>query len=81
MKWRTNPTIYEINTRIWLKDISNKYKIKMNLADVPDEVITSLKEMGFDAIWLMGVWEPSVTGREIAATHSGLQCFRNFRWR
>ncbi len=72
MKWRSNPIVYEINTRIWLKDISNKYKTKMDLADVPDEVISDIKNLGFDAIWLMGVWEPSITGREIAASHPGL---------
>ncbi|MBR0518347.1 alpha-amylase, partial [bacterium] len=78
MKWRSNPIVYEINTRIWLKDISNKYNTKMDLADVPDEVISDIKNLGFDAIWLMGVWEPSVTGREIAASHSGLiSDFRN----
>ena len=72
MNWRTNPTVYEINTRIWLKEISNKYNINMDIADLPEEEISNIKEMGFDSIWLMGVWEPSLAGREIAATHNGL---------
>ncbi len=71
--WIKNPCIYEINTRLWLKELSVKYGRGINLATVPTEVLSSISSLGFDAVWLMGVWKPSVTGREIAAEHDGLR--------
>jgi glycosidase len=40
---------------------------------VPDTELDALKQWGFDAIWLMGVWERSAAGRKIAQELSGLQ--------
>lgn len=69
----SNPSVYEINTRIWVDDIANSTGKKTDLSSIPDEIIAEIKEKGFDCIWLMGVWEPSPAGREIAAAHQGLR--------
>lgn len=47
-----NPTIYEINTRVWIKQFGEDAKLK----DVPAEYWQSLKNKGIDFIWLMGIW-------------------------
>ncbi len=73
MKWRKNPFIYEINTRVWLKEISDFYGMPLTLGELPDECFIKIKSAGFDAVWLMGVWEPSPAGREIAKNHEGLK--------
>jgi hypothetical protein len=70
--WPPSPHIYEINTRLWLRDLSRKYGRTVVLSSVPDEEIESLKKLGFDALWLMGVWTPSPKGREIARSIPGL---------
>ncbi len=51
--------IYEINTLLWLKELSHKYKIEIKLNNIPEEEITNFKDLGFDAIWFMGVWSRS----------------------
>ena len=63
---RTNPHILEINTRSWLNRLEAKHGRAFNLADVPEEFLDNAKTMGFDAIWLMGVWKQSPAAREIA---------------
>ncbi|MCY1138218.1 alpha-amylase family glycosyl hydrolase [Actinoplanes sp. Pm04-4] len=59
-------SVYEINTWPWLAELG-----KQSLADVPGEVWDEL--IGFDAVWLMGVWERSPAGRAIAESNDGLR--------
>ncbi len=63
---RTNPHILEINTFSWLQNLSKKLEKECTLLDVPDEKWLKIKDLGFDAIWLMGVWKKSAKSREIA---------------
>ncbi len=61
-----NPRLYEINTRVWLRE--NGWD---SPADIPDAVLDDWGSQ-FDIIWLMGVWVPSDKGREVARAHEGL---------
>ena len=63
---RANPHVFEINTRPWLRQLREKYNTQLTLATVPDEEWLELKHLGFDAVWLMGVWQTSPKAREIA---------------
>ena len=70
--WPNHPKIYEINVWTWLHSLSQKYKREITLNNIPeDEFERELKN--FDVIWLMGVWERSPKGREIALNHPDLQ--------
>ncbi|NLI80342.1 MAG: alpha-amylase [Deltaproteobacteria bacterium] len=72
-----NPLIYEINTWVWLGELSRTVKRPVNLATVPDEEWDSIASLGFDAVWFMGVWERSPAGIEISMRNEGLlQDFR-----
>ena len=71
--WTKNPNIYELNTRVWLKELSEDIGEKINLSNVPEDVLKYFSDTGFDALWLMGIWKPSLTGREIAKNHGGLR--------
>ncbi len=51
----TNPDIYEINTRVWIKRFNTENK-KATLDDVPGTYWDFLKEKGIDYVWLMGIW-------------------------
>jgi glycosidase len=66
------PAIYEINTRLWLRELSRQYAAPITLADVPAEVWDYLAEYRFDAVWLMGVWERSPAGRAMALENEAL---------
>ncbi|TFF87264.1 MAG: alpha-amylase [Promethearchaeota archaeon] len=71
-EWLSHPLILEINTWPWLYGLSERYNYLITLQNVPEEVIDNEFKY-FDVIWLMGVWERSPKGREIAINHPGLQ--------
>ncbi len=70
--WPKHPVIYEINTWVWLGDLSRKYQRPVNLATVPPEEWDAIASQGFDALWFMGVWERSPAGIEISMQNKGL---------
>jgi glycosidase len=61
------PLIYEINTWVWLSSLREKFGADINLGSIPASVWDSIAEYGFDAVWLMGVWERSPFGISIAS--------------
>jgi hypothetical protein len=71
-QWPKHPLIYEINTRVWLNELRWKYKRRMTLGSLPEEEWDSLASFGFDAVWLMGVWERSPAGIAVANQNAGL---------
>lgn len=70
--WPKHPLIYEINTWVWLDELSRREHRLLTLATVPDREWDHLAALGFDAVWLMGVWERSPEGIRIAMANDGL---------
>lgn len=70
--WPLSPIIYEVNTWAWLHQLSRRYKRPISLRDIPAGEWDALSDAGFDALWLMGVWERSPAGARIARELSGL---------
>jgi hypothetical protein len=71
--WPRYPVIYEINTWAWLTELSRRYGKSVDLATVPKEAWDAIASRGFDAVWLMGVWERSPAGISIAMKNAGLR--------
>ena len=57
------PLLYEINTRCWLADLSEKAGRRLTLADIPDSEFSFFERSGFTHIWIMGVWTLGARGR------------------
>jgi hypothetical protein len=70
--WPPYPTLYEINTWVWLEELSQKYGKPIDLNSVPSDEWNALATYGFDAIWLMGVWKRSPAGMAIANQNASL---------
>ena len=70
--WPQYPSTYEINTWVWLSDLSQAYGIAVDLFSVPFAEWDAIAALGFDAVWLMGVWERSPAGIAIANQNKGL---------
>jgi len=70
--WPKHPVIYEINTWVWLGELSRKYQRPVALATVPEQEWDAMAALGFDAVWFMGVWERSPAGIAIANQTKGL---------
>jgi glycosidase len=58
----SHPTLYEVNTRILLNELGPG----TTLADVPDTLLDRWAGLGFDWIWLLGVWQTGSAGREVS---------------
>ncbi len=70
--WSKYPVIYEINTWVWLGELSRKHRKPVTLATVPDQEWDAIAAYGFDAVWFMGVWERSPAGTTISMKNEGL---------
>jgi hypothetical protein len=70
--WPRYPTLYEINTWVWLTDISQKCGRNIDLSSVPSAEWDAIAAYGFDSVWLMGVWERSPAGIAIANQNTSL---------
>ncbi len=70
--WPRYPKIFEINTWVWLSSLSTKYGTGMKLDSVPSAEWDCIAALGFDAVWLMGVWERSPAGIDIANRNQSL---------
>ena len=70
--WPRYPTLYEINTWVWLAELSNKSGKPVDLSCVPSAEWDAIAAYGFDAVWLMGVWERSPAGIAIANKNENL---------
>jgi hypothetical protein len=71
--WPDQPVIVEINTWVWLAELSQRYGRPIDLASVPAAAWEAACPWGVDAVWLMGVWERSPAGAEIARSHPGVR--------
>ncbi len=71
-RWPSHPLVYEINTWVWLRDLGQKYRRPLTLANVPEAEWEAIAALGVDAVWLMGVWERSPAGIKIAMRNRGL---------
>ena len=65
--------IYEINTLVWLGELSGRHGRRVTLGDVPGEVWDEVARPGVDTVWLMGVWERSPAGLGIALRDESLR--------
>jgi hypothetical protein len=70
--WPRYPTIYEINTRVWLAELSARAGTAVDLSSVPSAEWDAIAKFGFDGVWLMGVWERSPAGIAIANRNNSL---------
>jgi len=65
---RQHPHLYQINTWAWLDELSAKAGQALQLADVPDTEWDTIQSLGFDIVYLMGIWQRSLAGRHIFRT-------------
>lgn len=60
------PALYQINTRVWLTELSRQLGRPATLDDVPDAELDRLAELGFDWIWLLSVWQTGPGAQQVS---------------
>jgi Alpha amylase, catalytic domain len=73
MRLPPRPTIYEINTAVWLERLGRDRGRMLELGEVPAAEWDALAALPVDVVWLMGVWQRSPAGLAIARTNPELE--------
>jgi glycosidase len=60
------PSLYQINTRVWLTELSHGLNRHATLDDIPDSELDRLAEMGFDWVWFLSVWSTGEAARKVS---------------
>src|SRR4029077_16952485 len=61
-----HPSLYEINTRVWLTALALSLGRPATLDDIPDAELDRLATMGFDWIWFLSVWQTGPAGQRVS---------------
>jgi hypothetical protein len=60
------PSLFQINTRVRLTELSRTLGKSATLDDIPDPELDRLAELGFDWVWLLSVWQTGPAARAIS---------------
>jgi hypothetical protein len=71
--WPDHPVVHEVNTAVWLGEVSRRAGRPLSLADAPAHEWDAVVPDGITVVWLMGVWTRSAAGRDIAMADSALR--------
>src|SRR4029453_17598326 len=64
-----HPSLYQINTRVWLTELSRGLGRPATLDDIPDAELDRPAAMGFDWIWLLSVWRTGPAGQRVSRSN------------
>ncbi|MFC1922276.1 alpha-amylase family glycosyl hydrolase [Chloroflexota bacterium] len=65
------PSLYQINTRVWLTSLSETLGRPAQLDDIPDAELDRLVAMGFDWVWFLSVWQTGPAAQAISRANPG----------
>ena len=68
-----HPSLYQINTRVAVTRLSRVLGREATLDDIPDCLLDRLAERRMDWVWLLGVWQTGLAGRNVALTEPALR--------
>src|SRR5262245_44545522 len=60
------PSPYQINTRVWLTELSRTLGRRATLDDIPDTSLDSLSRQSFDWVWMLNVWQTGDAARQVS---------------
>src|SRR6516165_10228888 len=60
------PSLYQINTRVWLTELSQSLGRRATLDDIPDSELDRLAKMGFDWLWFLSVWQTGPAAQRVS---------------
>jgi glycosidase len=62
------PSLYQINTRVWLTELAQARGRRATLDDIADAELDRVARMGFDWVWLLSVWRTGAAGQRVSRT-------------
>jgi hypothetical protein len=68
-----HPLLHQLNTRIYLPERSDVLGRRASFEDIPDAWLDELKALGFEWLYLLGIWQTGPAAREISRANSSLR--------
>jgi hypothetical protein len=65
------PSLYQVNARVWLTEISRAKGRPATLDDIPDAELDRFATLGFDLIWFLSVWQTGPAAQAISRANPG----------
>ena len=65
------PSLYQVNTRVWLTELSRTLGRVATLDDVPDAALDRFAAQGFDWVWFLSVWQTGPAAQAISRSNPG----------
>jgi len=63
------PSLYQVNTRVWLTELSHALGRPATLDDIPDAKLDFLAALGFDWLWFLSVWQTGPGAQQVSRNH------------
>ena len=63
------PSLYQINTRAWLTELSRALGRRATLDDIPDSELDALAQKGFDWVWFLSVWQTGPAAQQVSRSN------------
>ncbi|HVQ16181.1 MAG TPA: alpha-amylase family glycosyl hydrolase [Vicinamibacterales bacterium] len=60
------PSLFQINTRVWLTALASQLGRPATLDDVPDAELDRLAGAGFEWVWLLSVWQTGPASQRVS---------------
>jgi hypothetical protein len=62
-------SLFQINTRVWLTELSRNLGRRATLDDIPDAELDRLSDDGFEWIWMLSVWQTGLAAQRISRSN------------
>jgi glycosidase len=63
------PSLYQINTRVWLTELSRTLGKRATLDDIPDAELDALANKGFEWVWFLSVWQTGPQAQQVSRSN------------
>src|SRR5580765_8290704 len=64
-----HPALYQINTGVWLTELSRGLGRPATLDDIPDAGLDQFAALGFDWVWMLSVWQTGPAGQQVSRSN------------
>ena len=62
-------SLFQINTRVWLTELSSRTGPAGHAGDIPDAELDRLADPGFDWVWMLSVWQTGHAGQQVSRSN------------
>ncbi len=69
MPYPRYPSLFQLNTRVYLSELTAELGHPATLDDIPDRALGDWAQTGLDLIWFLGIWQTGPAGRRVSESN------------